>query len=132
MQPKEREGEGETTTTKKSSSSSSSSSGGGGGAGTGPGGLRSMPLLAGLGPNGSFVPFGAGPRVCIGASFALLEGVLVLAALLRVAELRPVGEEGGGGEQGGGGRARFPAAEPRLTLRPSSAGVRLRLIPRSG
>lgn len=88
-----------------------------------------MPLLAGLGPNGSYLPFGAGPRVCIGASFALLEGALVLAALLRVAELRPVEDEvEEGGE--GGARARFPAAEPRLTLRPSGAGVRLRLIPR--
>lgn len=95
-----------------------------GGGGSGPGGIRSMPLLAGLGPNGSYAPFGAGPRVCVGASFALLEGLLVLAALLRVAELRPPLEEEG--EDG----FRFPAAEPRLTLRPSGAGVKLRLIPR--
>ena len=96
---------------------------------SGPGGIRSMPLLAGMGPNGCYLPFGAGPRVCVGASFAMLEGVLVLAALLRVAELRPLeGAEGEG--EGGGARARFPAAEPRLTLRPSGAGVRLRLVPR--
>ena len=106
--------------------------GSGASGGSGPGGIRSTPLLAGLGPNGSYLPFGAGPRVCVGASFALLEGVLVLAALLRVAELRPLegGEGEGGGGGGGGARARFPAAEPRLTLRPSGAGVKLRLIPR--
>jgi cytochrome P450 len=29
------------------------------------------------------MPFGAGPRVCVGAQFALTEAVLVLARLLR-------------------------------------------------
>lgn len=96
----------------------------------GPGGIRSMQLLAGMGPNGCYLPFGAGPRVCVGASFAMLEGVLVLAALLRVAELRPLQEEGEAEGEGVRARARFPAAEPRLTLRPSGAGVRLRLVPR--
>jgi len=32
-----------------------------------------------------FMPFGAGPRVCIGASFALIEAVIVLATVLRAA-----------------------------------------------
>ena len=92
-----------------------------------------MPLLTEMGPNGSYLPFGAGPRVCIGAGFAMLEGILVLAALLRVAELVPLEEgEGKEGERGQEGTraARFPSAEPRLTLRPSGAGVKLRLVPR--
>ena len=47
----------------------------------------------------SYLPFGAGPRVCVAAQFALAEAVLVLAALLgplratssEAAEVRPVG-----------------------------------------
>jgi cytochrome P450 len=38
----------------------------------------------------AFAPFGTGPRVCIGNHFALLEGPLVLATLLRQCRLEPV------------------------------------------
>ena len=41
-----------------------------------------------------FMPFGAGPRICIGAAFALIEATAMLATLVRAArfESRPVQE----------------------------------------
>ena len=37
---------------------------------------------------GAYLPFGAGPRICIGASFALTETSIMLASLLERAEVR--------------------------------------------
>ena len=39
----------------------------------------------------AYMPFGAGPRICVGAQFALTEAVLVLARLLRAFRVRLVG-----------------------------------------
>ena len=35
----------------------------------------------------AYLPFGAGPRVCIGATFSLQEAVIVLAHVIRTARL---------------------------------------------
>jgi cytochrome P450 len=59
----------------------------------------------------SWLPFGAGPRVCIGNHFAMMEAQLVLAKLLRSAEFELVGEE---------------APLPLATLRPKY-GMRVRI-----
>ena len=62
-----------------------------------------------------YMPFGAGPRVCIGAGFSMLEGVAILAVLLRA--VRPVAIEG------------TPLPRMRITLRPSRP-IRMRVEPR--
>ena len=34
-------------------------------------------------PKGAYIPFGAGPHTCVGASFAVAESVLIIARLAR-------------------------------------------------
>ncbi|MDF3853945.1 cytochrome P450 [Paracoccus sp. P2] len=63
----------------------------------------------------AFIPFSAGPRACPGAGFAMVEGPLILATLLRAYRLEP-------------GRDR-PVPIMRLTLR-GKDGIRLCLFPR--
>lgn len=64
----------------------------------------------------AWLPFGAGPRTCIGMHFALLEGHLVLAELTRRLGFAPVGEA--------------PRCLALATLRPEG-GLRLRVTPRA-
>lgn len=70
-------------------------------------------------PRFAYVPFGGGARVCIGAGFAWLEGVLVLATLLRRWSVRLTP-----------GAIVEPLA--RVTLRPSSLPIILEARPDPG
>ncbi|MDI1291018.1 MAG: cytochrome P450, partial [bacterium] len=66
----------------------------------------------------SFIPFGAGPRQCIGRDFANIEGTLMIAAIAgRYAMAYPAG-------------AMMPIAEPLVTIRPVG-GLPLRITRRS-
>ena len=64
----------------------------------------------------AFLPFGAGPRVCIGAGFALQEATIILATLLARFRWEVV-------------PSRIPRPRMILTLRPEG-GVWLRATPR--
>jgi cytochrome P450 len=64
-----------------------------------------------------YMPFSSGPRVCVGASFAMAEGVILLALLVRAFRLSPVS-----------GREPVPVAH--LTVR-ARDGIWLDLEPRA-
>jgi cytochrome P450 len=65
-------------------------------------------------PKGAYMPFGGGPRICVGNHFALMEGQLVLARLAQRFELAGCVE-------------RLVDADPLVTLRPKQA-VRMRVV----
>jgi cytochrome P450 len=64
----------------------------------------------------AFLPFGAGPRVCVGAQFAMLEAVIVLSTLVRSLRFDFAGE-------------RPPRPVQRITLRPGD-GMPMRVSKR--
>ncbi len=65
---------------------------------------------------GSYLPFGIGPRVCVGAAFALMESVLIMARLTRRYQFLPVDPD---------------SVRPvsRLTIRPAQ-DMKMRLVRR--
>lgn len=63
----------------------------------------------------AFIPFSAGPRVCVGAAFAAQEAVLILASIVRRFEILP-------------DPTHTPEPVGRVTIR-SGNGIRLRLSP---
>jgi cytochrome P450 len=69
-------------------------------------------------PRGAWIPFGAGPRVCIGNSFATMEMTLALAMLVQRFTLHPAPGQAA------------PEAAMQVTLRPAG-GLRLVLAPRT-
>ena len=67
-------------------------------------------------PRGAYIPFGLGPRVCLGQHFAVLEMTLIAALVLQRFTLSPAGPE-------------VPKPRMAVTLRPQQ-GLTLTLAPR--
>jgi cytochrome P450 len=78
--------------------------------------FRFLGLAAREVPRGAYLPFGFGSRLCIGRDFALVEIVLILAALLRDRTVLPA-------------PGPAPSVAPLVTLRPRG-GLPLRLVAR--
>ena len=78
---------------------------------------RFLPGAAHEIPRGAYIPFGLGPRVCLGQHFAVLEMTLIAALVLQRFELAPT-------------RAEAPRPRMAVTLRPE-AGLTLRLTSRT-
>lgn len=66
----------------------------------------------------AYIPFSAGPRVCTGAGFAMIEGVVLLGLLVRAFEIRVEPSD------------EVPVPVAHLTVR-SKAGIWLRFAPRA-
>jgi cytochrome P450 len=68
-------------------------------------------------PRYQYMPFGAGPRICIGMAFAMMEAVAILATLIRSSRFEIIGDY-------------RPLPVSRVTLRPSH-GMPMRVWPRT-
>lgn len=79
--------------------------------------FRPERFLSGRADRSAFIPFGAGPRQCIGRDFSYVEGVLVLASLANRFTLSYPADSGP------------PHAEPLVTVRPAG-GLPLRVTRR--
>ncbi|MEZ4405932.1 MAG: cytochrome P450 [Polyangiales bacterium] len=77
---------------------------------------RFLPDAVAARPSSAYIPFGAGPRICIGQGFAMMEAQLILASLCRSVSL----------ENLSGARVE---PEPTVTLRPRG-GLPMTLHPR--
>ncbi|KAK9793752.1 hypothetical protein WJX73_010742 [Symbiochloris irregularis] len=75
--------------------------------------LGCLDLMQGLGHNGSYLPFGAGPRNCIGTGFAISEALVVLCTALQRYTFSPQSTA-------------FPQAAARITLRPGPVRLTIR------
>lgn len=78
---------------------------------------------------GEYLPFGAGPRLCIGRDMALVEAVLVLAGLLRNRRVERPGAGHARAVRAGAGVRSDVQVDALVTLRPRG-GLPLRLLPR--
>jgi cytochrome P450 len=76
---------------------------------------RFTPAASAERPRFSYLPFGGGPRICIGNSFALIEAQLIVATIAQHYRLHPVAD-------------RPVVVEPLVTLRPRH-GLPMRLQP---